>query len=43
MRRLMAFQRAALEGVTVDHLKDDRATLNWSDYERVAKEVQQLA
>lgn len=40
IRRLIAFQRAALEGVTVDYVKDDRATLGWSDYEGIAKEVE---
>lgn len=39
IRRLMAFQRAVLEGVTVDFVKDDRATLGWKDYVAVAKEI----
>lgn len=40
IRRLMAFQRAALEGVTVDQVKDPRAPLGWKDYERIGKEIE---
>jgi len=39
IRRLMAFPRACSEGVTIDMLKDDRATLGWSDYEQVGNEI----
>ena len=40
IRRLMAFQRAALEGVTIEYVRDDRATLGWNDYVAVAKEIE---
>jgi chromosome partitioning protein len=42
IRRLMAFPRACAEGVTVDCLKDERASLGWSDYRRVAQEINTL-
>ena len=42
IRRLIAFQRAALEGLTVDQVKDDRAAFGWQDYEDVAKEIEKL-
>jgi chromosome partitioning protein len=42
VRRLMAFQRAALDGVTVDQVKDDRAALGWQDYRNIGKEVERL-
>jgi chromosome partitioning protein len=42
IRRLMAFQRAALDGVTVDHVKDERARFAWEDYARIGKEVERL-
>jgi chromosome partitioning protein len=42
IRRLMAFPRACAEGVTVDCLRDDRATLGWNDYQRVAEEIRRL-
>ncbi|HWQ96466.1 MAG TPA: ParA family protein [Clostridia bacterium] len=37
IRRLIAFQRAALDGVTVDHI--DRQNCGWLDYERVGEEI----
>lgn len=42
IRRIIAFQRAVLEGVTVDHVKDDRAQLGWQDYAGVGKEIERL-
>ena len=42
IRRLMAFQRAAELGLTVDKLRDERATVGWKDYECVAQEVERL-
>jgi chromosome partitioning protein len=39
IRRLVAFQRAVLEGVTVDQVDDPRSASGWQDYEGVAKEV----
>ena len=38
IRRAAAFERAALEGVTVDRM-DARARVAWTDYERLGKEV----
>ena len=40
VRRLIAFQRAALEGVTVDFVRDDSATLGAKDYAAVAREIE---
>jgi chromosome partitioning protein len=40
IRRLVAFPRAALEGVTVAEL--DRNNLGWQDYELVAEEILEL-
>lgn len=41
IRRTVAFQRAALDGVTVDQVKGhDTAGLAWRDYEAVAEEVE---
>ena len=40
IRRLIAFQRAALEGVTVDFVRDDRATLGAKDYAAVVREIE---
>ena len=37
IRRLVAFQRAVIQGVTVDEL--DRSNLGWRDYEQVSKEA----
>jgi len=41
IRRLIAFPRACSEGVTVDMLRDERATLGWSDYRQVGVEIEQ--
>jgi len=43
IRRLIAFQRAVLEGVTVDQVKDERAAFGWEDYQRIGKEVERLS
>jgi chromosome partitioning protein len=43
IRRTVAFQRAALDGVTVDQVRgNDMAGMGWRDYERIAEEVEQL-
>ena len=43
VRRTVAFQRAALEGLTVDQVRgSDSGGLAWRDYEDVAEEVEQL-
>lgn len=39
IRRLVAFQKAALEGVTVDQVRDERAKEGWADYVSVGKEI----
>ncbi len=39
VRRLVAFQKAALEGVPVYEVKDPRALQGWEDYRRVGEEV----
>lgn len=39
IRRLVAFQKAALEGVPVYAVKDPRAQQGWLDYVRVGEEV----
>ena len=39
IRRLVAFQKAALEGMPVYEVKDPRAQLGWEDYVQVGKEV----
>ena len=39
IRRLVAFQKAALAGVPVFAVHDPRAQLAWADYERLAKEI----
>ena len=39
IRRLVAFQRAALKGVTVDRI--DRDNLAWEDYASIGAEIQQ--
>ena len=39
IRRLVAFQKAALAGVPVYTVRDPRAQLAWKDYETVGKEV----
>ena len=43
IRRTVAFERSALDGVTVDQVKgNDTAGLAWRDYERVAEEIEAL-
>lgn len=42
IRRIVAFQRAVTEGVTVDHVKDRRAPLGWQDYLEVGREIERL-
>jgi chromosome partitioning protein len=42
IRRLIAFQRAALDGVIVKHVKDERAHSGWQDYQGVGKEIEHL-
>jgi chromosome partitioning protein len=43
IRRTVAFERAALDGITVDQVKgNDTASLAWRDYERVAEEIEVL-
>jgi chromosome partitioning protein len=39
IRRLVAFQKAALAGVTVKEVSDPRATSGWDDYLCVGKEI----
>ena len=39
IRRLVAFQKAALSGVPVGTVHDPRASQGWDDYERVGKEI----
>jgi chromosome partitioning protein len=39
IRRLAAFQKAALNGVPVYEVKDKRAKLAWLDYENVGREI----
>jgi chromosome partitioning protein len=39
IRRLVAFQKAALEGVPVYAIKDPRAHQGWEDYVRVGEEM----
>ncbi|MEO0534528.1 MAG: ParA family protein [Cyanobacteria bacterium P01_A01_bin.123] len=43
IRRLAAFQKAALAGVPVYAVKDPRAEWGWQDYEAVGKEILQWA
>jgi chromosome partitioning protein len=40
--RLVAFQRAVLEGTTVAELKDSRGQQGWEEYKRVGSETEQL-
>jgi chromosome partitioning protein len=41
IRRTVAFQRAALEGVTVDRVRtNDMAGLGWRDYEAIGEEIE---
>ena len=39
IRRLVAFQKAALAGVPVFAVRDPRAQLAWKDYNRLGKEI----
>ena len=39
VRRLVAFQKAALAGVPVYAVDDPRADLGWEDYQQVGKEI----
>ena len=39
IRRLVAFQKAALAGVPVFAVRDPRAQLAWTDYEKMGKEI----
>jgi chromosome partitioning protein len=39
VRRLVAFQKAALAGVPVYAVDDPRASLGWEDYKQVGKEI----
>jgi chromosome partitioning protein len=39
IRRLVAFQKAALAGVPVFAVRDPRAQLAWTDYEKLGKEI----
>jgi chromosome partitioning protein len=43
VRRTIAFQRSALEGVTVDQVKgNDTAGLAWRDYQHVGEEIEEV-
>jgi chromosome partitioning protein len=39
IRRLSAFQKAALMGIPVFEVKDPRAAEAWADYQAVGKEI----
>jgi chromosome partitioning protein len=39
IRRLIAYEKAALMGVPVYEVKDRMAKIAWSDYEQVGKEI----
>jgi chromosome partitioning protein len=39
IRRLVAFQKATLTGVTVKEVNDPRAMSGWDDYLQVGKEM----
>ena len=39
IRRLAAFQKAALMGIPVHEVKDPRAADGWADYQAVGKEI----
>lgn len=44
IRRTVAFQRSALDGITVDQVKgNDMAGLAWRDYEEIGEEIEQLS
>jgi cellulose biosynthesis protein BcsQ len=40
--RLVAFQRAVLEGTTVSGLKDPRGQQGWEEYRKVGEETEEL-
>lgn len=43
IRRTVAFQRAALDGVTVDAVRaNDNSAIAWLDYERTGKEIEEI-
>jgi chromosome partitioning protein len=43
IRRTVAFQRAALDGVTVDSVRSNDTSANaWRDYERIGEEVETI-
>jgi chromosome partitioning protein len=42
IRRLIAFQRAVSDGVTVDQVRDPRASLGALDYEYVGEQIERL-
>jgi chromosome partitioning protein len=37
--RLVAYQRAALQGSLVENVKDDRAEIAWNSYQAIGKEI----
>lgn len=39
IRRFVAFQKAALEGVTVDQVRDEHAADGWADYQAIGREL----
>lgn len=39
IRRFVAFQKAALDGVTVDAVRDEHAADGWADYLAIGKEI----
>jgi len=39
IRRFVAFQKAALDGVTVDQVRDDHAADGWADYQAIGREL----
>lgn len=39
IHRFIAFQKAALKGVTVDHVDDPRARTAWDEYERIGEQI----
>ena len=41
IRRTMAFQRAALSGVTVDQVRNEVSHMAWLDYEQIAREIEE--
>lgn len=39
VRRFVAFQKAALDGITVDQVRDDHAADGWADYQAIGREL----